>query len=95
MLREILLVAIALGSPLAWADVEVNQAEVAALDSIRGIGPSMSRKIVLERNNGQYKNWADLMARVPGIKLASAAKFSAQGLTVNGMAFADAAKSPP
>jgi competence protein ComEA len=75
---------------MAWAQIDINQANVAALDGIRGIGPSMSRKILAERENGMFKSWSDLMARVPGIKDKAATKLSTQGLTVNGQSFADA-----
>lgn len=95
MLHKILLAAVALCSGLAWAEADVNQADVAALDGIRGIGPSMSRKILVERENGRFKNWTDLMDRVPGVKVKIAAKFSAQGLTVNGQSFLETPTSPP
>ena len=95
MLNKILMTAIALCSSLAWAEVDVNQANVAALDSIRGIGPSMSRKIMLEREQGEFKNWTDLMVRVPGVKNKIASKFSAQGLTVNGQGFSEIPTFPP
>jgi competence protein ComEA len=89
MLHKILLTVLVLCTGLAWAEVDVNQADVAALDSIRGIGPSMSRKILAERESGAFKNWGDFMARIPGIKDKAAAKLSAQGMTVNGQSFAD------
>jgi competence protein ComEA len=89
MLLKIWFVAIALYTGTAWAGVEINQADVAALDSIRGVGPSLSRKILAERENGNFKNWSDLMARVPGMKDKTAAKFSAQGLTVDGQSFSE------
>ncbi|WP_295957206.1 helix-hairpin-helix domain-containing protein [Rhodoferax sp.] len=77
----------------AWAGVDVNRADVAALDGIRGIGPSMSRKILLEREQGKFKNWTDFMARVPGVKDKTAAKFSAQGLTVDDQEFPEIPQS--
>lgn len=95
MIQKILVIALALCVGIALAEVDVNQAEVAALDGIRGIGPSMSRKILLEREQGKFKNWTDLMARVPGVKDKTAAKFSAQGLTVDGLGFPEAPKSSP
>lgn len=72
---------------LAWGEVDVNHAEIAALDGIHGIGPSMSRRILYEREYSKFKSWTDFMKRVPGIKEKTAAKFSAQGLTVNGKGF--------
>ena len=95
MLHKILITAAALCAGLAWAEVDVNQADVAALDGIRGIGPSMSRKILLERGQSKFKSWTDLMARVPGVKNKIAAKYSAQGLTVDGQGFVETPRLPP
>ncbi len=78
-------------SAMVFADVDVNSANEAELDSIRGIGPSTSRRILDERNKGNFKDWNDLMARVKGIRRANAARLSAAGLTVNGTVFKPAA----
>ena len=66
----------------AWA-LEVNTANEAELDSVRGLGPASTARILKAREQGQFKDWADLMQRVKGIKAGSAAKLSAAGLTVN------------
>ncbi|BDT66539.1 hypothetical protein os1_07020 [Comamonadaceae bacterium OS-1] len=95
MLHKIMLIPLALYAGLTWSAVDVNQADVAALDGIRGIGPGMSRKILLERGQGRFTSWEDLMARVPGVKGKSAAKFSAQGLTVDGQSYTEASKALP
>ncbi len=95
MLHKILLTALMFYTSLTWAGVDVNQADVAALDSIRGIGPSLSRKILLERELGNFKNWPDLMARIPGIKDKTATKFSAQGLTVDGQSLSIPSQPTP
>jgi len=77
---------------LAWAEVDVNKADQAALDGVRGIGPSMSKRILEERQKGgAFKDWADLEKRVKGIKDKAAVKLSGNGLTVNGQAKAGAA----
>lgn len=85
MLKKWLL---AIGSVLvmgtAFAEVDVNKADQAALDSVRGIGPTMSKAIVDERKKGNFKDWNDLQARVKGIGDKSSDKFSQAGLTVNG-----------
>jgi competence protein ComEA len=71
---------------LACAAVDVNQADQAALDGIRGIGPTMSKAILAERKqHGEFKDWADLQARVKGIGDKNSQKFSEAGLTVNGV----------
>jgi competence protein ComEA len=84
--KAILAFAVMALTSLAWAAVEVNKADQAALDGISGIGPTMSKAILAERGrHGEFKDWADLQARVKGIGDKNAAKFSEGGLTVNGM----------
>ncbi|WOB06752.1 ComEA family DNA-binding protein [Piscinibacter gummiphilus] len=81
----------------AFAAVDVNKADQAALESVKGIGTKVSVRILDERKKGQFKDWADLMARVKGIKSGAATRLSKEGLTVNGAAYAAAAaeaKSP-
>ena len=48
-----------------------------------GLGPSATARILEAREKGLFKDWADLMQRVKGIKHRSAAKLSEAGLTVN------------
>ena len=67
----------------AWAGVEVNTANEAELDSVKGLGPSSTGRILAARENGRFMDWADFMRRVKGIKPATAQKLSRQGLTVN------------
>lgn len=71
----------------AVAAVDVNKATEADLDSIKGIGPGTSSKIIEQRKAAPFKNWGDLMTRVSGIGAKRAAGLSEQGLTVNGEAF--------
>lgn len=79
---------------LAFAQVDVNKADQAALDGVRGIGPTTSKRILDERQKGgSFKDWNDLQSRVKGIKDKSAAKLSANGLTVNGQAKPGAAQA--
>ncbi|MFJ3058709.1 ComEA family DNA-binding protein [Herbaspirillum sp. NPDC087042] len=89
MLKKILLsiVSFLFTTSLAWAQVDINKADQAALDGVRGIGPSMSKRILAEREKGgAFKDWDDLQKRVKGVKDKSAARLSANGLTVNGQA---------
>lgn len=70
----------------AFAQVDVNKADQAALDGIKGIGPSTSKTILDERKKGgDFKDWADFEKRVKGIGAKSSAKLSAAGLNINGM----------
>jgi competence protein ComEA len=69
----------------AWAAVEINTADQAALDGVAGIGPATSKAILEERKkNGNFKDWADLEQRVRGIGEKNSVKLSAAGLIVNG-----------
>ena len=88
-----LLAALALWAGIAFAAPEVNKATAAELDSVKGIGPSMSSRIIDERKKGEFKSWADLSARVKGIGNKTAVKFSAEGMTVNGESFKPAAEA--
>ena len=78
----------------AFAQVDVNKADQAALDGVKGIGPKTSKAILEERKKGgDFKNWNDFENRVSGIGGKSAIKLSQAGLTVNGQAKADAVAS--
>ena len=72
------------GSLFSAHALEINQASEAELDSVRGMGPAMSRAILAERQRKPFSDWADLMRRVKGIGPANAERFAAQALTVNG-----------
>ena len=87
MLKKILTFAVMLYAAVAFAAVDVNKATAAELDGIKGIGPSISGKIMEERKKGNFKDWNDLIERVKGVGEGSAAKFSNQGLTVGGSAY--------
>ena len=87
MLKKILAILAMLYAAACFAAVDVNTAKAAELDGIKGIGPAMSKRILDERKKGKFKSWDDLMERVKGVAPVSAAKFSAEGLTVNGEEF--------
>lgn len=72
--------------------LELNNATEAQLDGLRGLGPSSTARILLARETGPFMSWDDFMTRVKGIKPATAAKFSSQGLTVNGVPYAPKVK---
>ena len=95
MLKKILTTTALLFSLSSFAAVDVNKANAAELDGIKGIGPSLSGKILKERNKGNFKDWPDLMHRVSGMGEKSSAKFSAQGLTVNGTGYQGGSASEP
>ena len=71
----------------AFAQVDVNKADAAALDSVKGVGPAMSKAIIDERTKaGPFKDWADFQKRVKGVADKRAAQLSKAGLQVNGQA---------
>jgi competence protein ComEA len=84
MLKTLLAIAALLCASAAFAAVEVNEANAAELDSIKGIGPATSTRILQARKDGVFKDWPDLLRRVKGL---NPAKLSKEGLTVNGAAF--------
>ena len=96
MFRKILLAfaTLIVSMGLAFADVDVNKADQAALDGVKGIGPVMSKRILDERTKGgAYKDWNDFEKRVKGIGHKNSSKLSAAGLTVNGQSKPGAAAS--
>lgn len=67
--------------------VDVNGANRAQLEQLRGIGPPLAERILVERDKGAFKGWADLIARVRGIREAKARQLSDAGLTVGGVRY--------
>jgi len=86
--------AFVLSTGLAFAQADVNKADQAALDGIKGIGPAMSKRILDERKKGEFKDWSDFETRVKGVGEKSAVKLSDAGLTVNGQARGKSAAAP-
>ena len=93
MLKKLLMLFIALGLSLSAAlasAVEVNTADQASLESVKGIGPAHAKAIIDERTkNGPFRNVDDLVNRVKGIGPKSVQNLEAAGLTING------SSSPP
>jgi competence protein ComEA len=97
MFKKLLAVSAMLFAVASFAAVDVNKGSAADLDGLKGVGPAMSKRILDARQKGEFKDWGDFMERVKGVKEKTAAKLSAEGLTVNGKAFAApaaAAKAP-
>jgi competence protein ComEA len=78
----------------AFAAVDVNNASQAELESITGLGPATASLIVDERRKGPFRNWTDLIGRVKGVGERSAARLSAEGLTVDGASYRGPAAKP-
>jgi competence protein ComEA len=90
MIKKILAAMLALFAAVAFAAIDVNKATQAELEAVKGIGPVISGKILDERKKTPFKDWNDMVERVKGVGAGNAAKFSTEGLTVNGVAFAGA-----
>lgn len=67
--------------------LDLNQANEAELDGLKGMGPSLSRKVLAAREHQPFASWADFLRRVSGVGTAKAKLFSEQGLTIEGQAF--------
>lgn len=94
MLKKILALVAMLYAAACFAAVDVNKASAAELDSIKGIGPAISTKILDERKKGNFKDWNDFIERVKGVGEGNAAKFSTEGLTVGGATYKGVAAAP-
>jgi competence protein ComEA len=79
----------------AQAAVDANKASQAELETVKGIGPGLSGKILDARKTGAFKDWNDLVERVGGVGPGNAARFSQAGLTVNNAAYGGAATAAP
>ena len=81
----------------AQAAVDANKANQAELETVKGIGPGLSSKILDARKAaGAFKDWNDLVERVGGVGPGNAARFSQAGLTVNSASYsAGAATDKP
>ncbi len=95
MIKKILAAMVMMYAAFSFAAVDVNKATAAELDSIKGIGPAISAKILdAKKKGGNFKDWNDLITRVSGIGEASATKFSSAGLTVSGAGYKAAPAAP-
>lgn len=67
----------------AFAAVDVNSADEAALRGIKGIGPAKAKAIVDERSaHGPFKDAADLAQRVKGLGGQTVERLQAEGLAI-------------
>ena len=80
---------------MAWGQIDLNQATEIDLDGLNGLGPTMTRHILAERQQGLFRDWRDVMKRVKGIGPQKAAHLSEQGLQVQGLGYAQAPGASP
>jgi competence protein ComEA len=98
MFRHFIAAVIATLALNAFAAVDANKATQAELESVKGIGPGLSSKILNARKTSTFKGWPDLVDRVSGIGPGNANRFSQAGLTVDGQTYVakagDSGKAP-
>ena len=62
MLKKIVAITAMLFAVASWAAVDANKASDAELDSLKGVGPALSKRIVEARKQGEFKtgptSWA-------------------------------------
>jgi competence protein ComEA len=72
---------------IAWAQVELNNASEIELDGLKGLGPTLTREVIDQREKALFQNWSDVMKRVKGIGPKKAITLSEQGLRVQGLGY--------
>ena len=87
MLKKILLTLAMLQAVAGLAAVDVNRATAAELESLKGLGPATSEKILQMRKQARFRDWNDFVTRVLGVGEVKAGRFSGQGLTLDGKPF--------
>ncbi|MEN9779444.1 MAG: hypothetical protein RL014_592 [Pseudomonadota bacterium] len=70
------------------AITEINTATEAELDSVRGIGPDLSSRLLAERSRRPFQDWADLITRIKPMGAAQAQRLSDAGLRIHGLPYA-------
>lgn len=82
------------GRIAAQATTEVNLANQAELEMVKGLGPQLSERVLAARHQAHFLSWDDFMARLPGIGPGRAAKLSGAGLRVAGQPYPTARDTP-
>lgn len=93
MFRTLIATVLSAFTVFAFAGVDANSASRADLESVKGIGPGLSAKIVDARQAAPFKDWTDFVDRIGGVGPGNAARFSQAGLTIGGAGY-DAAALP-
>jgi len=94
MFKKIIAITLAFFAAAAFASVDINKANLAELEGVKGVGTVTAGKIIEERKKGSFKDWTDVQQRMHGIKDARATKLSNNGLTVNGEAYKSTGETP-
>jgi competence protein ComEA len=64
--------------------LEINDANRAQLEQLKGVGVTLAEKILVEREKARFSGWDDLRQRVKGISGKRVTEWQAKGVTVNG-----------
>lgn len=94
-LKKILPAALLMIAAAASAAVDANKASQAELETVKGIGPTVSTRVLDARKTAPFKDWDDFIVRVQGVGTSKAAKLSAEGLTVNGTPYGTSTAAAP
>jgi competence protein ComEA len=92
LIKQIFAVLLSVCASMAFAATDVNKATQAELEAVKGIGPAMATRIMEQRQKTAFADWGDLRTRVKGVGVKKAAKFSGEGVTVNGAAYVASAE---
>lgn len=76
------------GGGLLGGTTDLNLANQAELEMVKGIGPQLSARILTERTQRRFEDWADFVARMKGLGPSHATRLSAAGLRIGGEAYA-------
>lgn len=80
---------------MAWAQLDLNKATEIELDGLKGLGPTMTREVMTERQKTAFRDWPDVMQRVKGIGPKKATSLSDQGVRVDGQGYTPTPIRPP
>ena len=75
--------------------LELNDASLAELESLPGIGPALAERLLIARTQAPFDNWTDLQRRVRGIGPSLAGRLSAAGLRVRGLPYGEPGLAEP
>ncbi|MEK8031169.1 helix-hairpin-helix domain-containing protein [Ideonella sp. DXS29W] len=67
--------------------MDLNLANQAELEMVKGVGPQLSDRILAEREHGRFIDWADFIERMKGIGPTHASRLSAAGMRIRGEPF--------
>ena len=89
MLKKITGALLAFGfAGLTWAQqIDLNKATEVELDTLKGVGPVLTKAVMDERKKAPFKDWEDATNRVKGLGPQKASSLSEQGVRVQGSAY--------